>query len=490
MYRQNPLKNLTSVKIGVELETQAFDGYTWDELTRNNDGEEIDYYEVVEETFRESGVLDHWLRQMKMSDTDADFVADQWGKLLEGELPGMSVGLHGLSPERDIMYALASLLQDSDTFWGSVPDGLEMFVRSGGTAVRVPENTYSKRIRIRGIVQNAGWPRPNAVAISGGSHETRVRDGDQETLVEDISEVTDCDVWEKEESVEYFVKVALLDASIGCPEENTDVYVYLTRSDLRAILEGPVPMPSLRRIIDSLGIDIGTLDFFMGAAEALSEHDRVIQWVDSNHPESGSRGPAGDLLEDTKGMLAHTQNFTLGAVRDGTVSGPEFQFPCESCPGDTPERVKSALWLFFRDHEVLVDNGCSFHIHVSFREMAKQYDEFSQYLIIQYLVDHYNRIPQSVWNRASEQGDYYARGITTDRTQFVAYRGNTWEFRFFGNIDNYDDGEQAIDLAIDACRWAYHPQTQERFKKLRGRGREELNRISHTLFERLSNATT
>ncbi len=64
MYRQNPLKNLTNVKIGVELETQAFDGYTWDDLTRGNGGEEIDYYEVVEETFRESGVLDHWLRQV------------------------------------------------------------------------------------------------------------------------------------------------------------------------------------------------------------------------------------------------------------------------------------------------------------------------------------------------------------------------------------------------------------------------------------------
>lgn len=178
-------------------------------------------------------------------------------------------------------------------------------------------------------------------------------------------------------------------------------------------------------------------------------------------PENAGKALARKLHEET--------GLPIGVEEDGTVPGPELQFP--HVGGASIEAVKQALAAFFARHQVIVSTGCSFHIHMSHNPLTRQSErKLAQFLMLKYLSDNANRIPLCVCERILDnrsRKEFFAFKIGLySRSFFVAWRGETWEFRFFGNVDNYADGVQCIDLAVSAYLWAHHEDVQKEFRHM------------------------
>jgi len=160
----------------------------------------------------------------------------------------------------------------------------------------------------------------------------------------------------------------------------------------------------------------------------------------------------------------------VGVNQDGSVDGPEFQFPCEC--GAPPNAVKTALDRFLKTYSIVVDRECSFHIHISSEGMRVGGGAiYTQFLMLKFLSDNAERFPRCVMERVvkgmgveatSEYYDFQLR--EGEKHLFVADRIHTWEFRCFGNVKTMKDANICIDLAIDAFLWAHHPDVREEFE--------------------------
>lgn len=142
---------------------------------------------------------------------------------------------------------------------------------------------------------------------------------------------------------------------------------------------------------------------------------------------------------------------------DGSVDGPEIK---TKDGGVTPTQfVKFASQLFDK-HDLAIDEGCSFHIHVSVQGVKHTFGKQFQADLYSYLIEHFDSLPATVkdrWLNEEKRNRYFELKISTDKFSFVNYheRCGTWEFRCFGNVTNTKDARTCMMLALNAMRYAY-----------------------------------
>jgi len=135
---------------------------------------------------------------------------------------------------------------------------------------------------------------------------------------------------------------------------------------------------------------------------------------------------------------------------DGSVQGPEIT----TIGAKTFSEVLDDVDLLFptlRGVGVAVDHGCSFHIHVSADGVRPVHSAAFQAAMIAFVLNS-DSVPTRVRDRWSSDSlrRYYNFGLDGDKYRFVAYRGNTWEFRCFGNISDTTDAKVCLQLAATA----------------------------------------
>jgi hypothetical protein len=166
---------------------------------------------------------------------------------------------------------------------------------------------------------------------------------------------------------------------------------------------------------------------------------------------------------------------------DGSVSGPEIR----TVGGLTVQEFCRAVNELFEKHSFLIDERCSFHIHLSVNDVSHRYGERFQSWMLEYLFMNMTSMPESVVSRfcyyecrgdelleidegdddddpyPDEEGEkywmdqYFPFAITENRYAFVSYRGQTWEFRCFGNVQDPREAKRCLLLAIGALKYAY-----------------------------------
>jgi hypothetical protein len=145
---------------------------------------------------------------------------------------------------------------------------------------------------------------------------------------------------------------------------------------------------------------------------------------------------------------------------DGTVSGFELIFDGKKDFDDSAAMIKD----FYDYYSSVIDEQCSFHIHINRSETTPVYSELFQFFMYRSLWDCRHRIPQSVIYRLADskwRDKYFGFKIENDRYCAIAYRRKTWEFRLFGNIQNADDGVECLKIAADT-----YTKATEKMKKI------------------------
>jgi hypothetical protein len=210
--------------------------------------------------------------------------------------------------------------------------------------------------------------------------------------------------------------------------------------------------------------------------------EAIMEWVDSHFPPDTAHLSSRtvntireelcdaareelDSSDYTTGMSYsdisnHIHGFT--AHRDGSVSGPEIVLSKPQTI-DQAKRMTVPLFSFVGEHEAEINTGCSFHIHVSVKGRAHTYGYVIQSLMIDYVLQQAiaGRLPTGLLDRwcNGPLSSYFAFDLDSDKYNFVAHRPydgyTTWEFRCFGNIDNANDAQTCIDVAVESYCWAY-----------------------------------
>lgn len=142
---------------------------------------------------------------------------------------------------------------------------------------------------------------------------------------------------------------------------------------------------------------------------------------------------------------------------DGSVDGPEIK---TKDGGVTPTQFVKLASELFDKHDLAIDEGCSFHIHVSVQGVQHTFGKQFQADLYSYLIEHFDSLPASVkdrWLNEEKRNRYFELKISTDKFSFVNYhsRCGTWEFRCFGNVTNTQDARICMMLALNAMRYAY-----------------------------------
>jgi len=148
----------------------------------------------------------------------------------------------------------------------------------------------------------------------------------------------------------------------------------------------------------------------------------------------------------------------LCVKQDCSVKGPEIATIGPLTVKEFMERLKIVTAA-----EFVSDPRCSFHIHMSVDGVSHRYGQLFQNWMMEYMLMRYESFPD--WlkerfrygyrNQSYWFDRYYAPRLSQDRFAMIAYRGRTWEFRFFGNVNSYQEGLYCLNLAIRALRYAY-----------------------------------
>lgn len=136
---------------------------------------------------------------------------------------------------------------------------------------------------------------------------------------------------------------------------------------------------------------------------------------------------------------------------DGSVAG----FEIRTTGGLTISEFDTELARAFGvEHEI--DNGCSFHVHVSVPGVQHRYGERFYRALVEWLVDHLDEVPATVRQRWAGNRRYFRLVIEQDKFTWVhAHSLGTWEFRCFGRVTNAADGRRCAELAARAMQHAY-----------------------------------
>lgn len=134
--------------------------------------------------------------------------------------------------------------------------------------------------------------------------------------------------------------------------------------------------------------------------------------------------------------------------RDGSVSGAEIT----TKGGNGFLKVKELNQRMFSllESKILVDRGCSYHIHVSVKDSTPKYGASMQASMTAAVFNH-PQLPQSVRDRLAGNAyrQYFRGKISNEKYAAVAHRGRTWEFRLFGNIATKEDADTCLDIAAE-----------------------------------------
>lgn len=182
--------------------------------------------------------------------------------------------------------------------------------------------------------------------------------------------------------------------------------------------------------------------------------ENAIENVDRCDYESSCEGSWDDIPENIPGFKAH---------RDGSVEGPEIVLASPQSI-DKAKSMTDSLFSYVVDEVgATINEGCSFHIHISVKGRKHTYGNGIQALMTDYVLHQAiaGRLPASLLNRwcNGPMSQYFPIELESDKYQFIAHRDYddyaTWEFRCFGNIRNARDAKTCIDVAVEAYCWAY-----------------------------------
>lgn len=163
--------------------------------------------------------------------------------------------------------------------------------------------------------------------------------------------------------------------------------------------------------------------------------------------------------KNIKDFLKHMFKMSnlVSAGRDGSVDGFEFR----TVGGlEIKDFLKAAEEVFKLNH--VIDEQCSFHIHLQAKDIEHQYGQTIQRALMSYILEHQHLVPAAVkarWNwRDQEQLQKYFRPmISSEKYTFVNFNclHSTWEFRGFGNIKTLAEARACVHLVSKAMRHAY-----------------------------------
>ena len=405
--------NMTNIRVGVELETQAIDGQTYDDLA-----------ERVTQEIDEDDIRSEYDPSTDTSEAQcirSDVLSLQCGTLFEG-------------------------LRDYDTYCRRKGRGAaEELDRVLNTILGVLDITDTRYFRSR-------------EGSEGTETISHVQCGNWEDLPWETWDLGD------DEEVEGVVIPVVGSAYRGGYVAGELLLTEDLLDDAIAAAFGraSITVCEVRHLYQLCGMDFeGTYCF-----------DTALQDFIDNY-EGYTDGPTG--LENLRDDMSY--GISVDLVHDGSVEGPEIRIP--DANGASIKEVKGVVKRIFMRYDLDIDEGCSFHVHVSANgHMAEPFRSerlYTQFLMLKFLSDNADRFPDCVAERVVEKMGYRSKSQyfdfdlnTGEKYMFVAYRGRTWEFRCFGNVSGYWDGAKCIDLAVDAFLWAHHPEVREAFKKYTG----------------------
>lgn len=156
---------------------------------------------------------------------------------------------------------------------------------------------------------------------------------------------------------------------------------------------------------------------------------------------------------------------------DGTVTGLEFK---PEGPLDPDASLASYGKLYAAlsslSGGIEVNEGCSFHVHVSVADMQHFYGRNMQAYMYKYVLDNIARVPMNVLKRwahssTSDNRDKFFKMAlggspssgNEERYSFIAFRHQfkTWEFRCWGNITTPEEAKVCVDLSLEAYNYAF-----------------------------------
>jgi hypothetical protein len=199
----------------------------------------------------------------------------------------------------------------------------------------------------------------------------------------------------------------------------------------------------------------------------LSRIERDMDWIirhDSNSvhyvdlrafPRQGPMPRQYESYQDfmSDGVIGGPFPFELMDIgTDGTVRGPEIR----TRGGLTVQKFCMCA-EYLSKNKIVVDTGCSFHIHLSVKGFDwPNYDSDFHLALWEGLFNHYHELPESIKTRMRNPNGrrYFQTMIGNDRYYAIAYRGNTWEFRLFGNTADLREQKKCLMVAIRAMQWA------------------------------------
>ncbi len=175
------------------------------------------------------------------------------------------------------------------------------------------------------------------------------------------------------------------------------------------------------------------------------------EYTKSHYSESIEVGAV--VLNKVKEWLG---NDNVKFERDGTVQGVELQ--CGDGGVTAKEFVQITKKMF--KLPMGVDNECSFHIHLSIKDIRHTGGDRMCHAMQEYLLTHLNEFPLAVLKRMlhregkwSEQYFHFGPNRAGEKYQAIAFREQgTWEFRLFGNITTASEGVRCLILATRALQ--------------------------------------
>lgn len=238
--------------------------------------------------------------------------------------------------------------------------------------------------------------------------------------------------------------------------------------------------------VDAAPIELKTLiKMYLVSPNYLSTaaHEKAEEWLDSHRDEWCQEWESdvdmSDYLESKPDY--HPREYVNKLPRicdidtDQSVTGGEIRTRGACVPTD----FVSAATELFAHNEFGIDEGCSFHIHLSVVGVQHAYGDMLQAEMIAFLLDNKMLLPDSVQERLNSQpGRKYAKcHISQEKFSAVHFHKElkTWEFRLFGNVTNADDARKCLLLAIDAIRWAYRVKLGMEKSLLRGLPKFEID---------------
>lgn len=142
-------------------------------------------------------------------------------------------------------------------------------------------------------------------------------------------------------------------------------------------------------------------------------------------------------------------------VKDGSVEGFEFR----TVGGLKYLPFAKSLTALFKKFDHEIDDGCSFHVHLSIPGIKHQFGTQFQIALNEYIIEHQIRLPESVRERfKGAPNNQYISGLVGSKAKYSfthAHHSGTWEFRCFGNVQSASEGMACLNLAIEAMAYAY-----------------------------------